>query len=153
MIELLSQEWKVTTDTVMGGLSTLSIVEGNDGIRLHGSLSHRNNGGFVSAKMLDGSIECPQKSVGVKVWWKGDGRQYRLILHERDRKVREYFECTLSQPTETLLWSDFTHRYKALSDTERRIRKDKLMSLGVLLSKTHAGTVDFHLEKVEWVFE
>ena len=146
-----AQEWNVTTDTVMGGLSTLSIVEDYTGLRLHGSLSLRNNGGFVSAKMSDGSVVCPSNAVGIKVSWKGDGRLYRLILHERGRKVREYFEYTLSDKTETVLWSDFTHRYRTLSDTERRIRPHKLMAIGILLSKTYSGPVDFHLQKIEWV--
>ena len=142
----------MTTDTVMGGVSTLSIVEDYTGLRFYGSLSHRNNGGFVSAKMTDESLSCPKGALGIKVSWKGDGRIYRLILHERGRKVREYFECTLSDKTETFLWSDFTHRYRTLSDTERRIRPHKLMSIGVLLSKTYSGPVDFHLQKIEWVF-
>ena len=151
VIALNAQEWKVTTDTVMGGLSTLSIVEEYTGLRFYGSLSHRNNGGFVSAKMNDDSLVCPKGAVGIKVSWKGDGRIYRLVLHERGRKVREYFECSLSEPTETLLWSDFTHRHRTLSDTERLIKPHKLMSVGVLLSKTHSGSVDFSLQKVEWV--
>ena len=67
----MAEEWKVTTDTVMGGLSTLSIVEEDEGSHLRGSLSHRNNGGFVSAKMLDGSLVRPTDAVGVKVWWRG----------------------------------------------------------------------------------
>ena len=153
MIALNAQEWKVTTDMVMGGLSTLSVRKEKEGLRLYGSLSHRNNGGFVSAKMLDGSIVYPHNAVGVQVSWQGDGRCYRLILHEYGRKVREYFECPLSEQTKTLLWSDFTHRYRTLSDSERRLNPEKLMSIGILLSKTYSGTVDFYLEKVEWVFK
>ena len=148
----MAAEWKVTTDTVMGGLSTLSLVEEGEGLYLRGSLSHRNNGGFVSAKMLDGTLVRPRDAVGVKVWWTGDDRPFRLILHERGRKIREYFECTLSAQPESLYWDDFTHRYRTLSDTERRLNPNKLMSIGILLSKSHSGLVDFHLQKLEWVF-
>ena len=152
IIALKAEEWKVTTDTVMGGLSTLSVLKKDEGLRLCGSLSHRNNGGFVSAKMLDGSIACPRNAVGLRVLCQGDDRCYRLILHERGRKIREYFECTLSEQTNTLLWDDFTHRHRMLSDTDRRLKTHKLMSIGVLLSNTHSGPVDFYLQKIEWVF-
>lgn len=152
MIALKAEEWKVTTDTVMGGLSTLSVLKVSDGLRLYGSLSHRNNGGFVSAKMLDGSLVCPQGAVGIRVSWHGDGHRYRLVLHERGRRIREYFECTLSEPVHVLLWDDFTHRHRTLSDIDRRLKTHKLMSIGVLLSNTHSGPVDFYLQKIEWVF-
>ena len=141
----------MTTDTVMGGLSTLSIFEEDVGVRFHGSLSLRNNGGFVSARMTEGIIACPKDAMGIRISWAGDERCYRLILHERGRRVREYFECPLSEQTETLLWGDFTHRYRTLSDTKRRLNPNKLISIGVLLSKTHSGTVDFYLQQMEWV--
>ena len=150
-IELREQEWIVTTDTVMGGLSTLSVIQEAEGVRLQGLLNHENNGGFVSTRMKDATISCPKSALGVRAFWKGDDRPYRLILHEKDRRVREYFECTLSQYPSTLLWNDFKHRYKNTNDEERQFAPHQLTSIGILLSKTHSGAVDFYLERLEWV--
>ena len=150
-IELREQEWIVTTDTVMGGLSTLSVIQETKGLRLQGLLSHDNNGGFVSTRMEDATISCPQSAIGIRAYWKGDGRQYRLILHEKARRVREYFECSLLYSADVLLWTDFTHRHRNVSDAERSFNSRQLSSVGILLSNTHIGTVDFCLERLEWV--
>ena len=101
-ITLREQDWIVTTDTVMGGLSTLLVTQENEGLRLQGLLSHENNGGFVSTRMKDTTISCLQSALGVRACWKGDARQYRLILHEKGRRMREYFECTLSRSADVL---------------------------------------------------
>lgn len=150
-IALQEQDWMVTTDTVMGGVSTLSVLSEPKGIRLRGVLSHENNGGFVSARMSDGIISCPTEALGIRVLWEGDTRLYRFILHEKGRRVREYFECTLSHRSETLLWTDFTYRHRKMSDTDRQFSPDQLNSIGILLSNTHTGSVDFYLQKLEWV--
>ena len=150
-ITLREQDWIVTTDTVMGGLSTLLVTQENEGLRLQGLLSHENNGGFVSTRMKDATISCSQSALGVRAFWKGDERPYRLILHEKTRRVREYFECSLSQSPDVLLWTDFKHRYRNTSEAERHFNSRHLNSIGILLSNTHSGTVDFYLERLEWV--
>lgn len=150
-IELRERDWIVTTDTVMGGLSTLSVVSDCTGLRLQGEVRHENNGGFVSARTRSEVISCPKDAIGVRVFWKGDARTYRLVLHEKDRRVREYFECALSQTSETLLWADFTYRYRKMRDAGRQINPNQLNSMGILLSNTYIGTVDFHLQRLEWV--
>ena len=150
-ITLREEDWVVTTDTVMGGVSTLLVSQEYEGLRLQGVLRHDNNGGFVSARIKDATISCPQSALGVRAFWKGDERPYRLVLHEKGRRVREYFDCTLSQYPSTLLWTNFTHRYRNTSDSERHFTPHHLSSIGILLSNTHIGPVEFCLERLEWV--
>ena len=137
----------------MGGLSTLSILNECGGLRFNGAISHRNNGGFVSARMIDYAVVCPDNASGLRVFWAGDDRAYRLIVHENNRRVREYFECVLHTSPMTILWNDFEHRYRNLSDDDRRLKPQLLSSIGVLVSKTHSGPVDFFLERLEWVMQ
>ena len=135
----------------MGGLSTLSIVNEYGGLRFTGGISHRHNGGFVSARIMDTVIECPDNAIGVRVFWSGDGRAYRLIVHEQNRRVREYFECVLHTSPMMISWDDFEHRYRNLSDVDRRLKPCSISSIGILVSNTSTGPVDFFLERLEWV--
>ena len=84
-ITLREQDWTVTTDTVMGGGSTLLVVSEYSGLRLQGKLSHENNGGFVSARIKDGMLSCPTDALGIRILWEGDARSYRFIIHEKGR--------------------------------------------------------------------
>ncbi len=152
-ILLKKNAWMVTTDIVMGGLSTLSVVEKEEGLTFRGEIVHRNNGGFVSSRLIDGEVCCPQNSNGIKIIWSGDDRGYRLILHERNRVAREYFSVDLDKPVQHIAWEDFRYQRRTLSDPDRKIRPEDIASVGLLLSNTAEGRVQFDLACLEWWVE
>ena len=152
-ILLSKNAWMVTTDTVMGGLSTLSVVEKEQGLTFRGEIVHRNNGGFVSSRVIDGEVCCPQNAKGIKVVWSGDERGYRLILHERNRVAREYFEVDLDTSVQHIAWEEFRYRRRTLSDPDRKICPEQITSVGLLLSNTMEGRVQFDLVSLEWWVE
>ncbi|MEZ9393786.1 CIA30 family protein [Vibrio splendidus] len=72
------QNWTVTNDDVMGGISTGELIYLNNMSRFRGELSLENNGGFSSVKR---SIESPAHKIdSAELVFVGDGRTYQLRL-------------------------------------------------------------------------
>ncbi|MEZ8057712.1 CIA30 family protein [Vibrio splendidus] len=70
------QNWTVTNDDVMGGISTGELIYLNNMSRFRGELSLENNGGFSSVKR---SIESPAHEIdSAELIFVGDGRTYQL---------------------------------------------------------------------------
>ncbi|MEZ9043519.1 CIA30 family protein [Vibrio cyclitrophicus] len=70
------QNWTVTNDDVMGGISTGELIYLNNMSRFRGELSLENNGGFSSVKR---SIESPaHEKDSAELIFVGDGRTYQL---------------------------------------------------------------------------
>ena len=149
-ITVEAQDWLVTTDTVMGGLSTLEIQNSSEKLQLSGILSHQNRGGFVSARIRDGVLNPPSTSKGIEIEWVGDGRSYRIVLHEKERRTREYFSVELHTSIQRIPWEDLVYQFRTVEDVERRICPHKISSVGILLSATHEGPVDFQLTSLRW---
>ena len=149
-ITLAAQDWLITTDVVMGGLSTLTFRNSSDSLQLSGTLSHQNSGGFVSARIRDSILNPPSISKGIEIEWGGDERSYRIVLHEEDRRKREYFSVKLSTSQQRISWEDFVYQFRTIEDLDRQIRPHKISSVGVLLSGTHEGPVDFQFNSLRW---
>lgn len=72
------QNWTVTNDDVMGGISTGELIYLDNMSRFRGELSLENNGGFSSVKR---SIESPTHEIdSAELVFIGDGRTYQLRL-------------------------------------------------------------------------
>ncbi|MFS1444288.1 MULTISPECIES: CIA30 family protein [Vibrio] len=70
------QNWTVTNDNVMGGISTGELIYLDNMSRFRGELSLENNGGFSSIKR---SIESPAYEIdSAELIFVGDGRTYQL---------------------------------------------------------------------------
>ena len=70
------QNWTVTNDDVMGGISTGELIYLDNMRQFRGELSLENNGGFSSVKR---SIESPTHEIdSVELVFVGDGRTYQL---------------------------------------------------------------------------
>ena len=149
-ITIDAADWFVTTDTVMGGVSTLSVQNSSNHLLFKGELSHENSGGFVSARMRDGVLNPPQQSKGLVVKWTGDDRSYRLVVHEKERRTREYFSVQLHSSTQYIAWSELIYKFRRQHDLNRRIVPHQTASIGILLSGTHEGVVDFRLLSLNW---
>ncbi len=72
------QNWLVTNDNVMGGISTGELIYDGEKSQFKGVLSLENNGGFSSIKR---SIETPINQIdSVDLTFIGDGRTYQLRI-------------------------------------------------------------------------
>jgi len=76
--------WEIINDTVMGGVSSgrLSITE-NGSALFQGEVSLENYGGFTSMRTLPREFGLDGAS-GLKVRFRGDGKNYRLRLRTDD---------------------------------------------------------------------
>jgi hypothetical protein len=149
-ITIDAADWFVTTDTVMGGVSTLSVQNSSNHLLFKGELSHENSGGFVSARIRDGVLSPPEQSKGIAVTWTGEDRSYRLVVHEQGRRTREYFSVQLHSSTQYIAWSELIYKFRRQQDPNRRIVPHQIASMGILLSDTHEGSVDFQLLSLNW---
>ena len=78
--EIEADYWMIVNDSVMGGISQsqFTLTE-NGAARFEGTLSLANNGGFASVRTYPIDYKLADYD-GVKIRFKGDGRQYKLRL-------------------------------------------------------------------------
>lgn len=130
-------EWRIVNDTVMGGLSTAIVSSIERGIRFEGMLSTEQNGGFNSIRTR---ILCPsdiiQDSRGIQIDWLGSARAFQLIVHLKNRQVREYYRGWMDSQPAILEWSQFEFRRRGQIDPTRCLMNDLeyIEEIGVLLS-------------------
>lgn len=83
-------EWRLVTDEVMGGRSTgelqLDRYKARDCLRLHGSVTTANNGGFVqmALELAGGKRFDASEYAGVVLQVAGNGERYNLHLRTSD---------------------------------------------------------------------
>lgn len=89
----LGTEWRVMTDTVMGGVSAgriePTLVAGRPCLRLRGEVSLENNGGFVQASLdLDPSGALDARDYrGIELDVYGNNEDYNVHLRTADTRV------------------------------------------------------------------
>ncbi len=98
-ISSLGTQWRMFTDKVMGGLSSASsgieVIDGRRCLRLQGSVSLENNGGFVQVALpleLNGRFFDAGDFKGIRLWVRGNGENYYVHLRT-DQTLRpwQYF--------------------------------------------------------------
>jgi hypothetical protein len=98
-ISSLGTKWRMFTDRVMGGLSSASsgfeVIEGRRCLRLQGSVSLENDGGFVQVALPlgqnDGFFDAGDFN-GIRLRVRGNGENYHVHLRT-DQSLRpwQYF--------------------------------------------------------------
>lgn len=75
-----AKTWISSADSVMGGLSKVSLRQNDEGhIEISGNLSFENKGGFAGGDSPE--FDCPDEGYDtVKVRFKGDGKCYRITI-------------------------------------------------------------------------
>jgi hypothetical protein len=95
----LGTQWRMFTDRVMGGLSSASsgyeIIDGRRCLRLQGSVSLENNGGFVQVALpleLNGRFFDAGDFKGIRLWIRGNGENYHVHLRtDQTGRPWQYF--------------------------------------------------------------
>lgn len=70
--------WAFFTDQVMGGASTGGVSVTNAGLRLTGTVSTENNGGFIQARLKPIALPASAKAIRLKA--RGNGAKYYVHL-------------------------------------------------------------------------
>jgi NADH dehydrogenase [ubiquinone] 1 alpha subcomplex assembly factor 1 len=147
MIDFTKQQaknnWRVSNDNVMGGLSQGYIEFVSEKVIFRGNISLENNGGFSS-------VFHDVKALGeglhkVNLNMQGDGQRYqiRLIANNNGKRVYYYHEFnTLQNKRQNLsfMLSDFQATFRGKKITDAPVLKSQLIEeVGFLLTKKQAG--------------
>ena len=130
------QRWEFITDGVMGGVSEGSAVvakiDGAPGIRLTGTVSTRNNGGFLQARrtLPDG---LPDDTEGLTLDVRGNGQTYYVFLRTKEMTRPWYyynadFEAKPSWQTVRLPLNAFKRSHAHLAE---EISPAEIISIGL----------------------
>jgi hypothetical protein len=133
--------WKAITDTVMGGVSsgTLmpTVIEGRNCVRLTGTVCLENNGGFVQASLdlSDSGLLDASACAGIEIEVYGNGEIYNLHLRTDDTRIvwqsyRASFQVQPNWQTIRLPFDRFMpHRIDKPLDT-RKLRRLGVVAIG-----------------------
>lgn len=133
--------WRVISDTVMGGVSSGSlvptVVEGRDCLRMTGEVSLENNGGFVQASLdlsTSGLLDAGEYA-GIEIEVFGNGDTYSMHLRTEDTRIvwQSYRTSFQAQPNWQSLRLPFAsfqpHRIDQPLDT-RKLRRLGVVAIG-----------------------
>jgi len=148
---LQASEWVMVNDDVMGGISTSRLQEKRGGLRLDGYLSTENNGGFNSARSkVIAPLDAIVQSKGISVQWRGSARPFQVIVHLRNRRIREYYRAFLLGNPALISWEQFEFRRRGRLDPTRNLSAelDQIIEMGILLSDGFDGAWWLELEEI-----
>lgn len=131
-------DWRLVTDTVMGGVSngqlTVEEIDGRPCLRLRGEVRTENNGGFIQAALDLETLRVRDASVfdGVVIDVYGNGETYNLHLRQEGmwlpwQAFRASFTATPEWQTHYLPFAQFQpHK------TSASLKRDRLKRIGVV---------------------
>jgi hypothetical protein len=134
----LGTQWRLVTDQVMGGISdgslTLDSYNDRNCLRMRGTVSTENNGGFVqmALNLTDEKRFDASAYAGVEIEVAGNNESYNIHLRTSDlwlpwQSYRASFKATTDWQTIRIPFAELT-AYKTTS----RFRQDKLKRIGLL---------------------
>ena len=131
-------EWRLVTDQVMGGVSSgsmsLDSYRGRDCIRMRGSVSTENNGGFLQIvlDLADGDRFDASAYQGVLLQVAGNGERYNLHLRTSDLWLPwQSYRATFVAGSE---WSELSIPFAAFEAyrTRRDLKPERLIRIGLV---------------------
>lgn len=138
----IGTRWQLVTDQVMGGVShgtmTSEVVAGRPAIRMRGSVSLENNGGFIQIALdlsPDGGIFDARPWLGFELDVFGNNEEYSAHLRTSDltRPWQSYRRSFTAEPrwqTVSLRFDQFTPYRTETSLDVRRLRRLGLVAIG-----------------------
>lgn len=138
----LGTEWRLFTDTVMGGVSqatmTRETIDGRKAIRLQGEVSLDNNGGFVQISLdfrQDGGPLDASAWRGIEVEVFGNGEDYAANLRTSDlnrpwQSYRQIFRADPVWRTIKLPFNQFAPSRTDIPLDVRSLRRMGIIGIG-----------------------
>ncbi len=138
----IGTEWRLFTDTVMGGVSratmTREMVDARAAIRLQGDVRLDNNGGFVQISLdfrQDGGAIDASAWRGIELDVFGNGEEYALNLRTSDldrpwQSYRQAFRADSRWRTVQLAFNDFSPSRTEIPLNAHRLRRLGIIAIG-----------------------
>jgi hypothetical protein len=157
------EEWKTVDDVVMGGRSASDLdwmtTDEKEGaptagaIRFGGEVSLENNGGFCSARLVEGERGVPGLQ-RLQVVARGDGSRYKCTLRTADRPSSSSWRLPFE--TEADRWRVYElplegfelWRRGTLLAADERPEPEAITSFGLLISDGQEGEFRIELGEV-----
>ena len=140
--------WRFIADTVMGGVSTgkVSFLEenGETHARMTGSVSTRNNGGFIQFRMKLPS-PLPKSAVGLRLVVRGNDQKYFMHLRTTGTFLPwQYYQAGFEV---NLNWSEVRFPFEAFKASGSLLRTvprpENLKSVGIVaFGRDHEAEID-----------
>ena len=131
MTPVTDAEWSYLADTVMGGVSEGQARIEDGALRLTGSVSTANRGGFIQVRT---EVRAPAEARGLRIRVRGNGEDY--FIHLRTTRTRlpwQYYQARFATTADwrevTLDWADFTASGNLLRS---RPAPEEIRSLGLV---------------------
>ncbi len=155
-ISSLGTQWRMFTDRVMGGLSSASsgfeVIDGRRCLRLQGSVSLENNGGFIQVAL---SLERNSRYFdagdfkGIRLWVQGNGENYYVHLRT-DQTLRPWQYFGAEFPTSES-WEEITIPFQDFKPEgfDAQLNTKKLRRIGIVAIKKEFQA-DIALSRLEF---
>jgi monofunctional biosynthetic peptidoglycan transglycosylase len=134
--------WRISNDTVMGGVSNSRVERRGEALRFSGEVRLEFNGGFASMRRPFDPAPGAD-AAGFVVHARGDGNRYRLRVYTRDAAGHENafayyapFDTRAGEVTRVeLRWPQFAASFRGRPVEAPPIRYADIVGLGVMITK------------------
>lgn len=153
-----TNDWRVVTDTVMGGLTSASLNYTDNALVLSGVLSLKNYGGFAAVRSRFGSFDLSNYK-GVTITYKQTKQRFAFTLDRSQNWTQPNYRAALSKSEtsewieETLYFADFKE-YQIGEATGRSLMPSQLSSiirLGFITTEKKEGPFTLEVREVRFV--
>ena len=146
-----TQSWAYIADTVMGGVSEgyAGYVEEGALIRLSGTVSTKNNGGFIQVRTSMNPNGLKEKK-GVRIQVKGNNEIYNIHLRNGSSRLPwQYYAAEFMAPDNWVtIELPFSNFQKSSTFMKTKLDLTSLKSLGVV-AYGRDYTADILIKKIE----
>lgn len=149
------ENWRISNDDVMGGVSTGSVNSSQDKVIFSGDISLENNGGFSA--VFHKVAPMNENLNHIILDFEGDGHCYqmRLITKNQGQSIYYYHEFRTEKDERqkvTLNLADFqaTFRGKKVMGAPKVVSQD-IEEIGFLLTKKQAGNFALSLFSLSFI--
>jgi hypothetical protein len=131
MTPVTDAEWSYLADTVMGGVSEGQARVEDGVLRLTGSVSTANRGGFIQVRT---ELRAPSDARGLRIRVRGNGEAYFIHLRTTGTRLPwQYYQARFSTSSD---WRDVTLEWAAFAASGSLLRRhpspEQIRSLGLV---------------------
>lgn len=149
-----SQDWRVLSDSVMGGLSYGRIQYMENSLQFKGEVSLENNGGFSSIRSHWSEMDLSRFET-VSMRFKSKGQAFAFTLEKDQRWYLPYFKKEFTSDSEdwqevTLKLSDF-NEYRIGRMTENKLSKENLkdiLRIGIVTNSKKKSPFELEIDYI-----
>ncbi|MFY7670000.1 CIA30 family protein [Tenacibaculum sp. MEBiC06402] len=144
--------WYITNDDVMGGVSTSKITLNSNGHGVfQGKVSTENNGGFAMTKLpVSIDLNSMQKKIVLRV--KGDSKNYQFRIKSKSYQRYSYvnsFQTQNEWETIELLLEDFYPAYRGYKLNKANFNWNRIEEIAILIGNKRDENFELEIDYIK----